>query len=134
MKGEQELFDRIREEAKTLAPQPSARAWRRLESRLDARRRRHRVSLYRSLGMVAAVLALVVMLSLLAVVLDRAEDRRLIGQRLQDTPKHLQDLPIPDNSPRVIRVMEYNRSFQHEGFRTIEEGDPTKKLMPARPM
>ena len=127
-----DLFDRFRREAEDLSERPSAQAWRNIESRLDAHRRRHRVSLYRSLGMVAAVLALVVMLTLLALTPDRLEDKQELVHNYDHHPKHLQDLYVGEEDARAIRVLEIKRSYENHPSKRIEEGDPAKKLMPSR--
>lgn len=126
MNRQRDIFDFFRDHQHQFDESPSPRAWRRLERRLDAHQRRGRLSLYRSLGMVAGVLALVALIVLLSVLVDHNRKEMLTG-----TPQQLEDLPLPDSDATAYRVVEYTRSYQDRMSRPIEEGAASKRLVPA---
>lgn len=64
MKKDQKLIDLFKDNEHKLHEYPSADAWRRLEERLDARRRRKRIAYYRPIAMAAALTLLVGMVAL----------------------------------------------------------------------
>ncbi len=126
MNRQRDIFDYFREHQHQFDEAPSPRAWRRLERRLDAHQRRGRISLYRSLGMVAGVLALVALIVLLSVLVDQ---RRT--EMFTEAPQQLEDLPLPDSDATAYRVVEFTRSYQDRMARPIEEGPASKRLVPA---
>lgn len=125
MNRQKNLFDLFRDSQHDLDERPGLQSWRRLERRLDAHQQRGRVSLYRSLGMVAGVLVLVAMIILLSLVIDQQREF------LTGTPQQLEELPSSDSDATAYKIVEFTRTYQDRMSNPIEEGNATKKLVPA---
>lgn len=125
MNRQRDLFELFRENQRSLDERPSLQTWRRLERRLDAHQRRGRISLYRSLGMVAGVLALVAMIILISMVVDRQQ------QYLTGAPQELEVLTSSDADPTAYQVVEFTRQYRDYMRKAVEEGTMEKKLVPA---
>ena len=125
MKRHKDLFDLFRDNQHQLEERPPLQTWRRLEQRLDNHQRRGRISLYRSLAMVAGVLALAVLIILMTLVVDRQQEY------LSGTPQQLEDLQSSEaDNATAYRVVEFTRTYQDRMANPIEEGNPEKKLVP----
>jgi len=125
MNRQRDIFDFFRNHQHQFDEAPAPRAWRRLERRLDAHQRRGRISLYRSLGMVAGLLAIVALIVLLSVIVGQRQPDLLTG-----VPQQLENLPLSDNEATAYRVVEFTRSYQDRMNRPIEEGEASKRLVP----
>lgn len=125
MNHHKDLFDLFRENDHKLEERPSLQSWRRLEKRLDSHQRRSRISLYRSLAMVAGVLALAVLIVLMTLVVERQQEY------LTGAPQELEDLQATEaDNATAYRVVEFTRTYQDRMTNPIEEGNPDKKLVP----
>ena len=125
MNRQRDLYELFREQQHKLEERPSLHTWRRLERRLDAHQRRGRLSLYRSLGMVAGVLALVAMIVLISIVVNQQQ------QYLTGTPQELEVLPSDESDATAYQVVEFTRQYKDRMSNPIEEGSTEKKLIPA---
>ena len=125
MNSKKDIFDLFREKQHLFDERPAPKTWRRLERRLDAHQRRSRISLYRSLGMVAGVLALVAMIALISLLVD--QQRR---DYLSDRPQQLENLEVPENETMAHQVVEFTRSYRDRTAKPIEEGEASRKLVP----
>jgi cytoskeletal protein RodZ len=125
MNHHKNLFDLFRENQHKLDERPPLHTWRRLEQRLDKHQRRGRISLYRSLAMVAGILALAVLIILMTLVVDQQQEY------LTGTPHQLEDLqPSEADNATAYLVVEFTRTYQDRMTKPIEEGTPNKKLVP----
>ncbi|MCB0638391.1 MAG: hypothetical protein KDC54_17295, partial [Lewinella sp.] len=127
-----DIFDLFRERAAQIEETPSPQAWNRLERRLNSRRpsvRREarRVSLHRSLGMVAS-LALV--LGLIAGLVWLAERRPAAAFAQQGTPTVIEDLALHTSDAADFPVPEIvQRDPDIQASNPITEGRPQQKLI-----
>lgn len=127
MNRQKDIFDLFRENQHKLDERPPLHTWRHLEKRLNHHRRRNRLSLYRSLAMVAAVLALVVFMVLLSTVIHQSKMSSVAG----NAPVELEDLPdAPQEEVAAYQVVEFSRSYQDRMSKPIEEGRPNQRLVP----
>ena len=127
MNRQKDIFDLFRENEHKLEERPPLHTWRRLEQRLHQHRRRNRLSHYRSLTMVAAVLVLAVFVALLSSLLYRDHGQSLSGNE----PLELEALPSNLQDVAAYQAVEFSRSYQEQPFKTIEEGSPNRRLVPA---
>lgn len=122
------LFQLFRDNQHKLNQTPSPRTWQRLEQRLDAYQPKRRFSLYRTLGMAAAVLALVVLVSLISL-LAGGRDNRFLASNGKAAPSALEDLRHTDADPYELQTVKITQQAQQQLRRPISEGDSSKKLM-----
>ncbi len=127
MNRQKDIFDLFRENHHKLEERPPLHTWRHLEQRLQQHRRRHRLTLYRSLAMVAAVLVLAVFVALVSSMLHRNPDHRMT----RNEPLELEALPSGMQDVAAFQAVEFSRSYQENPSRTIEEGSPDRRLVPA---
>lgn len=125
-----DFFELFKENSYKLAEQPTPRTWKRLERRLDAHKRQNRYHINWTLGMVAAVLGLVVLVGLLSVTFDSKFDQVLAQQ--DAGPRYLEELASSGSEEDLnpITVIEYQRHYE-EKTSQIQEGSPERKLKPA---
>lgn len=130
MSRNRDVFDFFRDNQQRLNETPPVRSWRRLERRLDAHRRRNRISRYRVLGMVAGILLLIVLVGLVSLILGRQQSLLLAANR-QAAPTALEDLTVTDADRAGLRaVMAVQRAQEHRQY-PISEGAPGQKLISA---
>ena len=130
MKQKKDISDLIRDNQHKLSERPPARTWKRLESRLDNQRNKNNTFLYRQLAMAAAVVALVAVISLLAVVTNQKNtnyaqaDIASENWRTQD----LEQISTDANS-NTRQVVEFQRKLKDRYSNPIAEGTASKKLI-----
>lgn len=126
MNSQKDIFDFFRNNERLLNEKPPLRTWRQLERRLDAHQSRGRVVLFRSLGMVAAVLLLVSIIVLMAVLFENRQEY------LSGTPQDLEYLHSGEGDPTAYEAVELARLSYDSRARGIEEGTPNKRLVPVQ--
>ncbi len=111
----------FKESSHKLSEPPSSNAWRKLERKLDGRRGRYRVSMYRYMAMAAALVALVAMISVFSSSLKST----------QPTNVELEDLVIIDRQEDNRRqVSEYIQKISSRGAQpVINEGSKEQVLI-----
>jgi len=120
------LFDRFRENANQLEEMPSNHAWRKLESRLDTHESRGQTSLYRTLAMAAAVVALVAVTFVITMMTQTEPN----GQMAEARPTELEDLEIfTDVSEEAYKIVQFTRQHTSRLSNPISDGHPGKKLL-----
>lgn len=131
MKNNKDISDLIRENQHKLNERPSPRAWEKLESKLDNHHQKSRTFLYRKLAMAAAVVALVAVISLLAVVTQSNPDKTAMRQNETPTEWGAQDLEAVynDGNKNLRQVIEFQRELKERYANPIQEGTTTKKLL-----
>ena len=115
----------FRENEYKLHEPPSPKSWHRLERKLDAHRRRNRVSLYRSLAMVAGVLILVVMITLFSLVASRQFNL------LSDRPASIESLPPAEGELKARQIVSYSKVYADLATNPVTEGERDRRLVPA---
>jgi hypothetical protein len=127
-----DIFDLFRESAAQLEESPSPQAWNRLERRLNSRRpsvRRsaRRVSMYRSLGMVAGLALVLGMVAGLTWLTSQRTTQVMAHQAL---PLEVEDLALPTTEATDFQVAEIvQRHPAVQPQRPIPEGLPQQKLI-----
>lgn len=130
MANKKDIFQLFRDNKHKLQEAPSPRAWRRLEQRLDANRQRQRRPLARALRLAAAVLAVVVLASLISLLANGRENRFLAANG-KATPSVLEDLRHTDADPYELQTVKVAQQAQQQLRRPILEGTASQKLIPA---
>ena len=128
MARKRDVFDFFRANQHRLNEAPSAQSWRRLYQRLDAHRRRNRISRYRVLGMVAGILFLAVLVGLISLSLSQ-QHRMLLAANKQAVPSDLEDLTMTDADPNGLRTVLTVQRAQEGLQHPISEGAPGQKLV-----
>ncbi len=128
-----DFFELFKENSYKLDEQPTPRTWKRLERRLDAHKRQNRYQTNWTLGMVAAVLGLVVLVGLLSVSYESNLGPALAEE--EASPRYLEELASIDNEGEInpVKIMEFQKHYQ-EKTSQITEGSPQQKLKPAEPL
>ncbi len=128
MKHQKDLSDLFRANAHKLEERPSPRAWRRLESRLDEHKSRHKQSLFRQWTSVAAI-ALLLIVATFAIYLPQSTTSNEIA--LNTAPTVLEDLSnYTEEGVEVQKVMEFTRKHINRMSNPVEEGTASKRLIP----
>ncbi|MDZ4680108.1 MAG: hypothetical protein SH848_07735 [Saprospiraceae bacterium] len=127
MKKRRDVFDAFRESGQQLKATPSSSAWRKLEGKLDAQRRRRRIQFF-GITSIAAVLAFVVALAAILPLLDNAR-QTAYAKTENPAPQSFETLiPVSEADEAPIRAVEFSR--QHErAARPIAEGSSGQKLV-----
>lgn len=128
MKEQKDIFDLIRENEHKLEERPSKRAWQRLERRLEVQHKPQGFTLYRQLGMVAAMLVFVLVCSILLFLPAQIETPQLALNDVEAVP--LADLVYKDVDQEALKVVEFTRHLPYRSSRPIAEGNLKQKLMP----
>ena len=128
MTRKKDLFQLFRDNQHKLNQAPSPRTWQRLEQRLDAYQPKRRFSLFRTLSMAAAVLVLVVLVSLISL-LAGGRDNRFLASNGKAAPSALEDLRHTDADPYELQTVKITQQAQQQLRRPISEGDASKKLV-----
>jgi len=135
MEDDNKLFDLFRENEHKLHEFPSNNAWRRLEQRLDAHRRRTRIAMLRPYAMAASLVLLVGMIALITWVSDTMQQERSQGDARF---AQLEDLPPASGSD--VYAQNLSLRYQYHGAQ-LDEGDnskyfrvnqPRQKTLPAQ--
>lgn len=126
-----DVFKEFRDKVHALEEHPSHQAWRRLEGRLEVHRNRGRSSLYRSLAMVAAVVALVSITFVVSLLLDLRHQVPLAEADIMAVPLTMEELrSYSDVSEEAYKIVEFRRQHTSRMSNPIAEGEPGKKLLP----
>ena len=127
MKKDQKLFELFRKNEHKLHEYPSDDAWRRLEKRLDAHRKRRRITTFRPIAMAAALVLLVGMVALFTWVSDTLQQS---NKRAHPHFVLLEDLPpSEDNNFYAQNLAIRERYDQTE----VDEGDSQKRFRVNQP-
>jgi hypothetical protein len=128
MKHHKDIFDLFRDSQHKLNERPSPEAWRRLERRLDNHRHRNRFAMNRHYGMVAAVVALVLLVTIFSLFIDKGSNRMLAINGEQ--PVAVEDLLYSDVDVEALKIVEFARQYQGEVAYPVREGSQGRKLVP----
>lgn len=128
MKHQKDLFDLFRDNQHKLHEAPSPHTWRRLERRLDSRRRHRgaRSRSFRLVSMAAALLLLAVITFLFSLVLDDRRSNLFAGNDLE-----LEELTYTEVDLSAYQIVEFTRRYTDRMANPIEEGSPDRRLMAA---
>ncbi len=129
MKQRKDFFDIFREQQHLFEERPPRTAWRQLERRLDAHQHRSRVTMYRSLAMVAAVMGLIVVITLITSRVD--QQRQLLGEA-EAVPKQLEALSDSETGESPEQIVEFSRAYRDRTSGPIVEGQRGQRLVPAK--
>ncbi len=132
METQKDPFDLFRDNQHKLSERPSPQAWRKLEQRLDAHKNRHRQSWFSShLGMVAAILLLVVSITVISVLTNHKKEMQ--AGAVEAVPSQMEQLTASADQQEILKVVEFSRRYQDRLAKpTVNEGQKGKKLVPAR--
>ncbi len=123
MKRYDNIYDLFRGHESRLSERPTSRSWRRLEQRLDSRRpRSHGFDILRYLSLAAALLLLVVLVSVLSWTVRERKDWAAYNPHYQTQ--------FIDTSETNAAAARYPASYVRLVGDTIPEGSPGKRLMP----
>ncbi len=130
MTQHKDFFELFRENSHKMAESPTPRTWRRLERRLDAHQRHSRYQASRIMGMVAALLALVVLIGLLSITFESKSGPVRVME--DHSPRFLEDLAVQEGESDLnpVTVIEYQNHYKEKSNR-ITEGSRARKLVPA---
>jgi|GEM_PF-861370 len=129
MKPKKDIFTLFRQSRHKLDEPPSRQAWQKLERRLDGHRNRGSFQLYRSLAMVAAVVALVAVVFGISILLEQFEPKADAG------PVAMEELSYSETEDDGFRtVVEFQKKYKSRFARpvSIDEGSPEKRLVSIR--
>ena len=127
MKSKRDINSLFREH-KNMETEPSPKAWRRLERKLDTHRRRGRRNVQRLMAMAAAFLLLIVVVLALSMAVGHIQKDQMAYR--DDTPVQLEDLVVTDLDLEAYRVVSFTHHHQ-DRMSAIEEGAPDRKLVPS---
>lgn len=124
MKKKNTISGLFQENQHKLNEAPSPQAWRRLERRLDDRRRYGRVSVFRQVTSIAALLAIGGLVALMALVIEPWNTKRVLATK-EYTPEQLEDL---NENTSGNKIVEFIREYSDRLAQPIAEGDFTKRI------
>lgn len=127
MKSKRDINSLFREH-KNMEIEPSPKAWRRLERKLDTHRRRGRRNLQRLMAMAAAFLLMIVIVLVFSMVIGHVKKDQMAYR--DNTPVQLEDLVTTDLDLEAYRVVSFTHHHQNR-MSAIEEGEPDRKLVPS---
>ncbi len=129
MKPKKDIFDLFRDNQQKLNESPSRQAWDRLEARLDNHKTRNRTSLYRILSMAAAIVVLVVFVSVITFVLNTNEKPMALNESMSASFK-IEELKVMTvSSEHDSKIAAYQRKYNNHLSNPIMEGKANKKLI-----
>ena len=126
MKSDKELFELFRRNEYGLNERPSPNAWRRLERRLDNHQKRQRLNFRRILSMAAALVFIIFIVGLLSIYTKDEAARYDYHTQYLAPPKVEPKMTVHHTQKRVSRSYEYQKKIT----KSIQEGNPEKKLVP----
>lgn len=125
MKNRKDFFDAFREGSQQLRQTPSSSAWRKLEQKLEARRRRRRVQIYRLSGIAAAI----ALLTTLAIFIPSLQKTKASLAFENPVPQSIETLsPVQESDAETIKAIEFSRRYQSAPS-NIVEGNSSQKLV-----
>lgn len=128
MKQKRDISDLFREH-RNIEIQPSPKAWRKLDRKLDNHRRRGRRNVHRLMAMAAAFLLLVVFVLALTMVVGDLDNKQMAYN--ESTPVQVEDLDITDSDLEAFRVVSFTHHLADRMAAPISEGQPDRRLVPA---
>lgn len=130
MKPKKDIFQILKENQHKLNQRPSKQAWRRLEQRLEERRNQGKYSFYRHTSLAAGILALVALISLIAVLVDQNSKPNYLAIN-QPGPVQLEELTYTDVDMEALKVVEFTNQVTNRGA-NITEGNRDQLLVPSK--
>lgn len=130
MKPKKDISQILKDNQHKLNERPSPQAWRKLERRLDGRRNRGRATVYRHTSMAAGILALVALISLIAVLVDQNSSPNYLAIN-QSGPVQLEELTYTDVDMEALKVVEFTNQITNRGA-NITEGNRNQFLVPTK--
>lgn len=127
MKKGRDVFDAFRESGQQLKITPSGSAWRKLERKLNAQRRRRRIQIY-GITSIAAVIALAVALAAILPLLQPRQETTPLAYMENPSPKSFEMLNPAEDDAEPIRAVEFSR-LHGKAIRPIAEGSSSRKLV-----
>lgn len=107
---------------------PSPKAWRRLERKLDTHRHRGRRNVQRLMALAAAFLLLIIFVLVFSMVLGTMEGDRMAYN--EAAPVQLEDLVTTDIDLEAYRVVSFTHHLRDRMAAPISEGGADRKLVP----
>ncbi|GJM36479.1 MAG: hypothetical protein DHS20C18_54800 [Saprospiraceae bacterium] len=129
MKSQKDPFEVFKNNQHKLSEKPSAQAWRRLERRLDAHQNHRKYSWFSQMGMVAAVLLLVALITIISTL---TEQKKVLQTASQEAfPAQMEELSTSVDQQEMLKVVEFSRRYQERLTKpSVNEGKQGKKLVP----
>lgn len=124
MKKKNTISGLFQENQHKLNEKPSPQTWRRLERRLDDRRRYSKVSFFRQITSIAALLAIGGLVALMALVVEPWNTKRVLAAN-DYSPEKLEDLNDNNSGAKIV---EFIRQYSDRLAQPIAEGDFTKRI------
>ena len=122
------LYDNFRENGRNLRQQPSGRAWKRLESRLDGSQGVQRTLHSRWWVMAASVLLLVG--AVIGMTLSAEKNSNKTAQNNGEAFFVSEDLTYTDTDVQNIAAVQLQKRFDSEDWQPINEGKAGSRLLP----
>lgn len=122
MKKDKTISRLFKDNQHKLNEAPSRQSWRRLERRLDDRRRYGKMTVSRQLGMVAALFLLGIVIALIAVLFNTQNNNTLAANY---TLERLEELSETEQASQVI---EFVQKYKDRLSNPVAEGDGTRRL------
>lgn len=131
MKHQKDITELFTTSQHKLTEQPPARAWRRLERRLDQHARHQRQMRQRPYLIAASILFISAILMGLVLVIDQQQEAMMAQE--QNRLKSMELLVSQeDDLQKANQVIAYNKQVQSHLAKPIEEGVANKKLLPTQ--
>ena len=127
MKDKKDIIDLFQDSQHRLDEPAPEHVWQKLEQRLDQRSRRRRLPIYRQLSLAAAVIALLIMISVVSLWLPQYsnEDSASIA-----VPSKWEELgPYADANDDVYRLVELQYQYHKRLDSPVPEGRPDRKIV-----
>ncbi|MDX1942709.1 MAG: DUF6265 family protein [Saprospiraceae bacterium] len=118
------IADLFKENEQKLNEKPSPQAWRRLERRLDERRQYSKVSVFRQLGSIAALIALGGFVTLLALLFEPSKKATFAAENYN--PEPLEDSNTGTSGNKIV---EFIHQYQDRLSKPIAEGGIGRRIM-----
>ena len=129
MKPKKDIFDLFKDNQHKLNESPPRKAWDRLESRLDQHKGRNQTSIVRILSMAAAIVVLVVSVSVISFWLKSTNWQTADAEQALPhfTTEELRVVNVSNGTEDQIAT--YQRKYDHHLSSPIQEGKANKKLI-----
>ncbi|MFK8104409.1 MAG: DUF6265 family protein [Saprospiraceae bacterium] len=132
MEPKKDISDLIKAGQDRLNETPSRHAWKKLESRLDARKNKHQSTIYRQIAMIAAVVALVAVVALLSIMQQNESNLMATKEYNPSQVFQLENLErFTDVDTRSYQIAELQKNYHGKSTTVINEGPKGKQLLPA---
>ncbi len=127
MKSQKNISELFRNSQHRLDERPSERSWERLEQRLDQHRRGRRVPIYRRLYAIAAVIALLIMVSVVSLMLPQYRTNDSAARAIPAVWEELG--PYADASDDAYKLVELQYKYHKRLDSPLPEGEPDRKIV-----